>query len=90
MCVCVFGVSCLTFAAAGLPKAAKVSHHRLRLIGSVFGGVFVKASDRIYCSLPLYHSSAGLIGVGAAFQRGCTIVLRKKFSASGFAKDCVE
>lgn len=29
-----------------------------------------------------------MIGVGGAFQSGCTVILRKKFSASNFSKDC--
>jgi acyl-CoA synthetase (AMP-forming)/AMP-acid ligase II len=40
--------------------------------------------------LPIYHSNAGVIGIGAALISGATVVLRKKFSASNFWKDCVE
>ncbi len=79
-----------TSGTTGLPKAARITHHRFRLIGSVFGSLFASASDRLYCPLPLYHSAGGMIGVGSAFQSGCTVVLRKKFSASGFVKDCVK
>ena len=46
--------------------------------------------DIVYSSLPLYHSAAGIIGVGQCLIGGCTLVLRQKFSASKFWDDCVE
>ncbi|VDL68600.1 unnamed protein product [Nippostrongylus brasiliensis] len=46
-------------------------------------------SDRIYVSMPIYHTAAGILGVGQALCRGSCCVIRKKFSASNFWKDCV-
>lgn len=46
-------------------------------------------SDVVYNPLPLYHTAGGIVGVGMALIQGCTVVLRKKFSASRFWKDCI-
>lgn len=40
--------------------------------------------------LSRYHSAAGILGIGQTMIRGCTAVIRKKFSASNFWKDCVK
>lgn len=55
--------------------------------GHAFG---VNGQDRIYITMPMYHSAAGIIGVGQLILRGCTIVIRKKFSASNFWEDCLK
>ncbi len=41
-------------------------------------------------TLPIYHSNAGVLGVGSALISGATLVLRKKFSVSTFWKDAVK
>lgn len=78
-----------TSGTTGLPKAAKINH--LRFVGAGF--LFAKFSgilstDRIYCTLPLYHASALLIGWGMCLNVGATFILRKKFSATQFWADC--
>ena len=50
----------------------------------------VRNDDVVYCPMPLYHSAAGIVGVGMCFIAGCTLSLRRKFSASNFWDDCVE
>ncbi|PIO62176.1 long-chain-acyl-CoA synthetase domain protein [Teladorsagia circumcincta] len=40
--------------------------------------------------MPIYHTAAGILGVGQALCRGSCCVIRKRFSASNFWKDCVE
>lgn len=52
--------------------------------------VAVKPNDIVYNALPLYHTAGGIIGVGNALIFGCTVALRKKFSASNFWKDCIK
>lgn len=46
--------------------------------------------DTIYCYLPMYHSSGGQLGIGSSLAFGATTVIKKKFSASAFWKDCVK
>ena len=46
--------------------------------------------DIVYCPLPLYHSAGGVIGLGACFFFGATLVVRRKFSASRFWPECVQ
>ena len=55
--------------------------------GRMFG---VKHPDIIYDTLPLYHSAGGILGPGQMVVRGCTIVVRPKFSASQFWTDCIK
>uniref|UniRef100_A0A8C6WG89 long-chain-fatty-acid--CoA ligase n=1 Tax=Neogobius melanostomus TaxID=47308 RepID=A0A8C6WG89_9GOBI len=51
-------------------------------------GFWGTQDDVIYIPLPLYHSAASLIGIGGTIELGATCVLKKKFSASQFWKDC--
>jgi hypothetical protein len=46
-------------------------------------------SDIIYNSLPMYHGFGGFICIGIALFHGCTVVMKRKFSASNFWKDCI-
>lgn len=47
-------------------------------------------SDKIYTPLPLYHTAGGVMAIGQALLHGNTIVIKKKFSASAYFKDCVK
>uniref|UniRef100_A0A3B4ZM36 Long-chain-fatty-acid--CoA ligase n=1 Tax=Stegastes partitus TaxID=144197 RepID=A0A3B4ZM36_9TELE len=76
-----------TSGTTGLPKAAVVSHGKLWVYGLIMALSGVTSEDVIYNSLPLYHG-AGFIGVMGAIERGVTVVLRSKFSASQFWDDC--
>jgi len=46
--------------------------------------------DVIYDTLPLYHTAGGMVGIGQAVLFGNTLIIRRKFSASNFWKDCVQ
>ncbi|UJR10258.1 hypothetical protein I4U23_014468 [Adineta vaga] len=79
-----------TSGTTGLPKAAVIKHSRF-LLGS-FGFIVatgINDKDIMYDTLPLYHSLGGWICISYSLLGGCTTVLRKKFSASNFWKDCV-
>jgi fatty-acyl-CoA synthase len=77
-----------TSGTTGMPKAAKITHVRAQLYMRAFAGATdAKAEDRLYNVLPLYHSTGGLCGVGAALLNGATLVLRRKFSATHFWED---
>ena len=47
-------------------------------------------SDIIYTALPLYHTGANILAMGQMITHGCTVALRKKFSASNFWNDCIK
>ena len=80
-----------TSGTTGMPKAAKINHLRFLGAGRGFASIFnIKSSDKVYCALPIYHSAGGMIGVGLSFALGIELVLRDKFSASSFFKDCCE
>jgi fatty-acyl-CoA synthase len=80
-----------TSGTTGMPKAAKITHSRAQLYMRAFAGATkATAEDRLYCALPLYHSTGGLCGVGAALLNGGTLVLRRKFSATHFWNDIVD
>ena len=44
----------------------------------------------VYCTLPLYHTAGGLLGVSLCLIHGATLVIRRKFSASRFFDECIE
>ncbi|XP_054632805.1 hsFATP2a_ACSVL_like domain-containing protein [Dunckerocampus dactyliophorus] len=77
-----------TSGTTGLPKAAVVTQERMWAASFIQGACGVTADDVIYINLPLYHSSGFLIGLAGAIQRGTTIVLKRKFSATQFWDDC--
>jgi len=77
-----------TSGTTGLPKAAIIKQKRVYLTSMGFAKMFnVTGKDRIYCTLPLYHSSGGTLGLGMMINQGATLILRSKFSASNFFKD---
>lgn len=45
-------------------------------------------NDVFYTPLPLYHTAGGVMSMGQALLFGSTVVIRKKFSASGYFADC--
>ncbi|MEO0591401.1 MAG: long-chain-acyl-CoA synthetase [Pseudomonadota bacterium] len=80
-----------TSGTTGLPKAAKISHMRLRgtaRFANILGGV--EAGDRVYNTLPLYHMTGGCMGTAGALTYGATIILRRKLSVTGFWEDVAD
>ena len=79
-----------TSGTTGLPKPAIVPWERmcmggrfcLRLLG--LNRVNTKHPDRFYTSMPLYHSSAFVLGFNACLTNGVTFVLGHKFSTRHF------
>lgn len=80
-----------TSGTTGLPKAARLTQSRLRgMMQSFIVPCEITERDRIYVTLPLYHSTGGVCGIGQGLYSGACIILRRKFSASRFWDDCVE
>lgn len=80
-----------TSGTTGLPKAARMSHARLRRMMRVSLPLAeIVPGDVVYNPLPLYHATGGALGVGAAIFGGATLHIRRKFSASGFWDDVAE
>ncbi|XP_046973611.1 long-chain fatty acid transport protein 1-like [Vanessa cardui] len=77
-----------TSGTTGFPKAAIITNIRYLLIplGVHTSGQLV-SSDIIYDPLPLHHTAGGVLGAGQCLILGCTVVLRKKFSASNYWTD---
>ncbi|EGP91248.1 unnamed protein product [Zymoseptoria tritici ST99CH_1A5] len=80
-----------TSGTTGLPKAANVAWSKPSSGYLFFSRALgLKVDDRYYTAMPLYHSSASLLGVCQAFGPGCTIVLGPKFSPRTQMKQCAE
>jgi len=80
-----------TSGTTGLPKAARLTHMRVQAMMRTFiAACAFRPSDRIYITLPLYHGTGGLCGVGGALNTGASIILRERFSASHFWEDAVK
>jgi fatty-acyl-CoA synthase len=80
-----------TSGTTGMPKAARITHARAQLYMQAFAAATgALPTDRIYCVLPLYHSTGGLVTVGAALMNGAALVLRKKFSVHHFWSDVAD
>ncbi len=80
-----------TSGTTGLPKAARLTHNRVQgMMRSFVPPTKTTARDRVYLTLPLYHGTGGVCGVGIALMTGASIILRRKFSASRFWDDAVD
>jgi len=77
-----------TSGTTGLPKAVIVRAQKMMsvlLMANAMLGVGPK--DVFYDSLPLYHANGGATSCHSIFN-ACTVVIKKKFSASRFMEEC--
>jgi len=80
-----------TSGTTGLPKAARFSHGKFQgVAGGAAGLLGFKGDDRMYITLPLYHTAGGVMALGAPLLSGGTAIITRKFSASRFWDECVE
>ncbi|XP_013421672.1 very long-chain acyl-CoA synthetase [Lingula anatina] len=79
-----------TSGTTGLPKPAVLGQYRFLRGSFILPVAGFSHDDRVYTALPLYHSSACIIGLGGVITEGATMLLKKKFSASHFWEDCRE
>ena len=73
-----------TSGSTGAPKAVKMSQGRAARAASRAAW---QTDDVLYCAMPLFHGHALAASVFPAFATGATLLLRRKFSASGFLPD---
>ncbi|HEY1505801.1 MAG TPA: long-chain-acyl-CoA synthetase [Stellaceae bacterium] len=80
-----------TSGTTGAPKAARVTHGRIVEWSFWFAGMMdAREDDRLYDCLPLYHSTGGVVAIGAMLVKGGSVLIRARFSASRFWDDVVE
>ncbi|VDP00322.1 unnamed protein product [Soboliphyme baturini] len=80
-----------TSGTTGMPKAAKITHARYFMMAYGCHRAYgITEQDRLYITMPMYHTAAGVVGIGQTFLCGSTCVIRHKFSASQFWADCVK
>jgi fatty-acyl-CoA synthase len=79
-----------TSGTTGPSKAAKISHARVMQWGHWFAGMTgAQSTDRLYNCLPMYHSVGGVLAPGAILVAGGALVIRERFTASGFWNDVI-
>lgn len=77
-----------TSGSTGAPKAVKVSQGRLAEAAKVVAnGSGFGPGAVLYCAMPMFHGNALFTCVIPAVASGATLVLRRKFSATGFLPD---
>jgi fatty-acyl-CoA synthase len=77
-----------TSGSTGAPKAVRVSQGRLADAGRTMAeGAGFSADDVLYCSMPMFHGNALNTCIVPAMAAGACLVLRRRFSASGFLPD---
>lgn len=83
-----------TSGTSGDPKAVRMSHKKLsaaatmtRIPGMDALPMVVRPDDVVYISMPMFHSACLIAGLVPAVAAGASVVLRRRFSASGFIED---
>lgn len=80
-----------TSGTTGLPKAARFSHSKFLTVAAGSAGLIgFNRHDRMYITLPLYHTAGGVMALGTPLLDGGTAIITRKFSASRFWDDCVQ
>ena len=75
-----------TSGSTGAPKAVRMTHGRAERTASGSAMAFSR-DDILYCAMPLFHANALVANLFPATISGATVLLRRKFSATGFKED---
>lgn len=77
-----------TSGSTSAPKAVRCTNGRMGMTGlRAAAGYGVNRDDVSYCSMPLFHGNALMACWAPSLATGATVVLRRRFSASGFGPD---
>ena len=77
-----------TSGSTSAPKAVVCSTERMAMSGvRAAEGTKITFADVSYCCMPLFHGNALMACWAPSLAHGATVVLRRKFSASGFLAD---
>jgi acyl-CoA synthetase (AMP-forming)/AMP-acid ligase II len=79
------GIFLCTSGTTGAPKGILLREAQLaHVASSVVGWHRLSRADRGYCSLPLFHVNAEVVGLLATLRAGAYLAVDRKFSRSGF------
>jgi fatty-acyl-CoA synthase len=77
-----------TSGSTSAPKAVRCTNGRMGMTGiRAAAGYGVNRDDVSYCAMPLFHGNALMACWAPSLATGATVVLRRKFTASGFLSD---
>ncbi|GAA2662840.1 AMP-binding protein [Nonomuraea recticatena] len=75
-----------TSGTSGRPRAVRITQRKIAVPGVSLAAMLTR-DDVVYCSMPLFHSGAIMAALAPAAASGATLVLRRRFSASGLLPD---
>lgn len=79
------GALIYTSGTTGLPKSAIMSWRKAFMAGAFFGSVMkIDEKSNVMTAMPLYHSTAAILGVCPALASGGCVSICQRFSASTF------
>ena len=77
-----------TSGTTGYPKAAIVSWAKIIRSAEFISSIMsLRTSDRYYSCMPLYHSTAALLGFGCVLVSGSSYVIGRRFSSRTYWED---
>ena len=77
-----------TSGTSGDPKAVRITQNKISVPGRMLGERFgIGTDDCVYSAMPLFHSNAVMVAWPIALFSGCSIALRRRFSASNWLDD---
>lgn len=77
-----------TSGTSGDPKAVRITQSKISVPGRMLADRFgIGPDDCVYSAMPLFHSNAVMVAWPIALFTGCSIALRRRFSASQWLDD---